>query len=302
MSTLDFLGIGATKAGTTSFFYYIKDHPQLCLPFEKEIFFFDKMPNGDWDTFFNDNFNHCEPGQMVGKISPRYMRDPGVPARVAARFPDVKIFVILRDPVERAFSHYKMLFRMGTLKESFDDLVERQLAPASLERARTVNLEGEHSLLVQGEYARILEGYRAHFKNILVLFTEEMEKDPVKALDTFYDFIGVKPFYPENIGKKYFVGGDKDRFPWLFPALKLVFLPRLLWRLIPAKYRKQIMIWYNINFRIQKKKSVSMNEATRARLVEFYGTDVARLQVMLKREVPWLTFQSSSVSQKTNLY
>jgi hypothetical protein len=291
---LNFIGIGATKAGTTSFFYYIKDHPQLCLPFEKEIFFFDEINrNENWDAFAQKNFAHYKSGQFVGKMSPRYLRDNKVPERIYALFPDTKLFILMRNPIDRAFSHYRMLYRLGRITEDFDSLVDRQLQPASLQYARTNSVDGEFSLLVQSEYGRILQEYEKYFSGkILFLFTEEMEKDPKSTLKKFYEFLNIDEYYPANVGKKYFVGSDKDRHKWFLPFLRVLWFPRAVWKLLPHEYRKSLMMWYNVKFRVGSKgSSQKMAEATREKLRKFYASDIVLLKKITGADIPWPEFK-----------
>ena len=100
----DFLIIGAQKCGTSSMFAYLNQHPQMKLPDVKEIHFFDlNYSNGlDWYT------SHFPPASLshrmvTGEASPYYLFHPHVPERVRLHCPDVKLVVMLRNPVDRAY-------------------------------------------------------------------------------------------------------------------------------------------------------------------------------------------------------
>ena len=113
---VDFIGIGAERSGTTWVSNCLNDHPEICFSKQKEIFFFNKLDRHflklenlrykrgiNWYKGF---FNHCAPGAIKGEFTPTYLFCPYAPRRIKSYFPNVKIVVCLRDPVERAFSQY----------------------------------------------------------------------------------------------------------------------------------------------------------------------------------------------------
>jgi hypothetical protein len=100
-----FLLAGFPKAGTTSFAAWLSDHPSVFVPPRKEIDYFDVH----WDrgpAWYQDQLRGAAPGQIVGDASPRYVVHPHCHARIAAMLPDVRIVVLVREPVGRAVSHY----------------------------------------------------------------------------------------------------------------------------------------------------------------------------------------------------
>jgi len=109
-----FLIVGAGKAGTTSLFAYLICHPQIAEPLRKEIHYF----NDDWGRSLSwdrpidwylahfPRADRVSPGTITGEASPGYLFGPETPARVASVLPDVKIIVLLRNPIFRAISHY----------------------------------------------------------------------------------------------------------------------------------------------------------------------------------------------------
>ena len=109
MKPLDFLIIGAQKCATTSLFEHLKAHPDIAMPVEKEVPFFTNKSCtvDDWGEFAGQHFAGCD-NQLWGKATPQYMCDPTTAARIHALMPDTKLIAILRDPVERTWSHYQM--------------------------------------------------------------------------------------------------------------------------------------------------------------------------------------------------
>ena len=130
-----FLIIGAQRAGTTSLFRYLLAHPDVAGPsggdaavwWVKETHFFDeKYSKGlDWyRSFFPLDATRQRRRKrghdlLAGEATPYYMFHPAVPARAAATLPDVRLIALLRDPVERAYSHYQMMSRTGREKLDF---------------------------------------------------------------------------------------------------------------------------------------------------------------------------------------
>src|SRR5690242_16005313 len=129
---LDFIVIGAQKAGTTSLFEYMRTHPQLYLPPGKEEQFFtaENVFKEGWKRYMDRVFYGAPEDSLWGTATPQYMSggvwqngdqiDPGplapetlVPKRIHKMMPNCRIFAVLRDPVERCFSHYQLLILLG---------------------------------------------------------------------------------------------------------------------------------------------------------------------------------------------
>ena len=120
---LDFIVIGAQRSGTTSLFEYMRGHPELAVPPEKEIPYFTHARHRlSWEEYIRRLFADADPGKRWGTVTPQYMVggltgrdldtmvDRGnpriVPERVRERCPDARLIAILRDPIERARSHH----------------------------------------------------------------------------------------------------------------------------------------------------------------------------------------------------
>src|SRR5512134_2872554 len=107
MKKLDFIIIGAQKAGTTALFRYLRRHPRIYMPLEKEIPFFsdDVLYARGWEQFARRYYGHAPPDRLWGKATPRYMIHPDCPSRIRATMPDTRLIALLRDPIERCISH-----------------------------------------------------------------------------------------------------------------------------------------------------------------------------------------------------
>ena len=292
---LDFIVIGAQKAGTTSLYKYLQPHPKIYMPPEKEAPFFssDDLYELGWEWYVREFFEGAPEDKLWGKVTPQYMSDSRVPPRIYATMPNVKLIALLRNPVDRAFSHYRMTVRRGLDKRTFDDAVDELLRDEMLEYARSLpaGLENESKCyLVWGEFGRILGNYLQLFpkEQILVVFSDDLEQRPKEVLGTVLRFLGLgADFTPPNLGKRYHVGGTRKRLP--VEVFKKVGLLRRMWKIIPEKHRRRFLYWFE-QWNTLPDKQPRMLPETRQRLVEFYRDDVKRLRQMLGIEVPWKEF------------
>ncbi len=236
---MDFLGIGAPKAGTTSLHEYLRTHPQLWLPEAKEQPFFtnDAAYAEGWEAFAAVAFHGAPAGRLYGKITPHYMGGPVVwrdakaePAvvvtarRIAERFPDVKLIAMLRDPVERAISSYWQTTVLGDDDRALDQALEAELAPDALAAARARPLDG-HQHIVAGEYGLQLEAYLRFFprEQLFVGSQAVLGEDPMELLREVYRFLGVDDAHvPPNLGVRYQVRGTGRRIAALGAAPRVV--------------------------------------------------------------------------------
>lgn len=239
---LDFIVIGAQKAGTTSLFQYLRGHPEISLPAGKEVPYFshDATYARDWSLYMGNLAQHdglVDPTRKWGTVTPQYMvggvykpegqgdgttqyDERTVPRRIFERLPDVRLIAILRDPVARAVSHHRMLVTRGRERRSFDEAIAELLQPAALAGARRRPQEIT-GYVAWGEYGRILSGYFEvfHREQLLVTFTDELEHSPGELLRRLHRFIGVSAeFEPENLDQRFRVGSAGGSFSWTSPS------------------------------------------------------------------------------------
>jgi len=131
----DFLIIGAARCGTTSLYEYLVLHPNISPASGKEVYFFDKKYSKglNWyRSFFpfklNKSFytNSIEKKILTGEATPRYLYHPHSPKRIFTTLPNVKLIVLLRNPIDRAYSHYQMEVNHNHETLSFEDAVEKE--------------------------------------------------------------------------------------------------------------------------------------------------------------------------------
>jgi hypothetical protein len=259
MVRLDFLGIGAQKAGTTSLHEYMRTHPELFLPEAKEQPFFtdDEGYAEGWETFSAVAFHGAPPGRLYGKITPHYLAGPvawhDAPAsgeaanvvtarRIAGLFPDVKLIAMLRDPVERAISSYWQAAVLGDDGRTLDEALDEELSPEALAAARAHPTDG-HQHVVAGEYGRLLEGYLRFFarEQLFVGATAVLAREPMALLGDLWRFLDVDASHvPPNLGVRYQERGTGRRIAALATVPRVVKgAPGLrhAWNALPARTR-----------------------------------------------------------------
>ena len=308
---LDFIVIGAQKAGTTTLFEHLRSHPELYLPPGKEQHFFscDEIYDAGWSQFAAATFGGAPEGVLWGKVTPGYMagcpiradraaqpRPPErtekiIPERIRATCPDVKLIAILRDPVERCISHYRMSALGGSsfAQGSIDQVMADLLTPATLEYARRIRRAG---FITWGEYGRILEGYYATFprQQIFVCFTTELETAPRELMRDLFSFLGVDTdFVPQGLGARYRAGAASPKVGWLRSpsdlqkALVRQPVVRSIWRRLPASLQQRVIrrlreanyrfdLW---NRRERRSDSLAPSAETLAMLRAHYENDRA---------------------------
>jgi len=193
-----FLIIGGIRCGTTSLIRYLEQHPDVRIPATKEVHYFDWNSHRS-TTWYRSWFPLKRPGEhhevLAGESSPSYLMDPEVPARVARTMPSVRIIMLARNPIERAYSHYRLRKDRGHEPlESFADA----LADEPRRREQAATRQGRAGATIdcyfhQGEYADGLERWFAHFNRsqILTLHSELLFANPRDAFGTVLDFLGL---------------------------------------------------------------------------------------------------------------
>jgi len=258
MKELDFLIIGAQKAGTTTLFELLRKHPAVSMPLEKEVPFFSSADcdAAAWEVFGNRNFHGASTDTLWGKASPQYMCDPQTPQRIKALMPDVKLVAILRDPIRRTWSHYQMGKRRDTEERGFETAVCDLLDHEALELGRNQELPSHENgydpesdfYVAWSEYGRILSGFLNHFdrNQMLILYTEDLKEQPEATLDLLLAFLGLAPGYrPASLGREFHRGGSGTFIPhtarlWL---RRRAILYRA-WKLLPDQVQGRLRFRY----------------------------------------------------------
>jgi hypothetical protein len=193
----DFIIIGAQRCGTTSLYWWLSKHPDVAAAATKELHFFDlgyDRTLGWYRRQFpstHERKRHLESSGHVlvaGEASPYYLFHPDAAMRVARDVPGARLIVLLRDPVDRAFSHYHHQVRLKQETLSFE-------AALAAESDRLVGGDPmvirSHSYHARGVYLEQLERWYAHFpaEQILVVISEELFAMPARELARVQAFL-----------------------------------------------------------------------------------------------------------------
>ena len=194
----DFLILGAQKAGTTALYAYLRWHPTITGPSWKEVSFFDRHYHRGV-PWYRGQFPLRSGGKIVGEASPGYLFHPLAPKRVAATVPGAKLIALVRDPVDRALSHYHHEVALGREPLSFEEALEAEEERTRGEEERIARKPGyfshawwDHTYLARGRYAEQLERWLQVFprERLLVVVSEELAGDPGAAYARVLEFVG----------------------------------------------------------------------------------------------------------------
>lgn len=212
----DFLILGTKRGGTTSLWNYLLDHPGV-LPMwpaaenlkSPHYFYWHHGKGVQWyRSFFPTDATRRLAARrlghrvVAGEASPYYLYDPRVPARVSTELPDARLIVVLRDPVERAFSHYKERVRAGVEPLSFEEALaaepERLAGELDAMRADPDYYSRPHdwySYRDRGVYAPQLRRWQQTFpaSSLLIMPSEELYADPQGTIDQVSSFLDLPP-------------------------------------------------------------------------------------------------------------
>ena len=203
-----FLIIGAMRCGTTTLMQYLARQPQIAAASTKEVHFFDHQHDRGAAWYAEQFGTHAvDPNRIIGEATPYYLFHPCVPQRVHTLLPDIKLIVILRDPVERALSHYAHSVAHGfeTLSLSAALLCETQRLAGEEERLLAEpgyrSTSHQHfSYVARGRYAEQLRRWLAYFpaEQFLILQTEQLADQPQQTIKSLCRFVGIaeQPFDP----------------------------------------------------------------------------------------------------------
>ncbi len=282
---LDFMVIGAQKAGSTYLLTCLEEHPGLQMPPTEIDFFEDPAYDPQHLERLTQHFKAAGgPQRLRGIKRPNALGIPGVEARIARHAPGAKLIVVLRDPVARAVSAHFHLQRFGLVP----------LQP--IESALTALLDGRPpagypaamSVLTFGLYHQHLERYLHHFspEQLLVVLYDDIKRDPAGLIAKTYRFLGVDPTYQPQRGGSQPMAGIYSPLAlrWLDVLRSVSFErfadggrvrhrsgslaggARLAWR---AGTR--------IAGRVMPGEKPTLSDALRDRLADYYRVDVAAL-------------------------
>jgi hypothetical protein len=308
----NFFIVGAQKAGTTSLYFYLKDIPQVYMSPLKEPFYFapHAVHNSASDIIRDKKeylrlFEKANGHIAIGEASPIYLWDPDAPKLIHQTVPHARIIMILRDPIERAYSIYLEKVRYSGVKSSFYDELMRDYKSQE-------KLYGRSELYVEfGMYYEQVKRYFDIFgrEQVKVIIFEDFVQHPEQTVNEVLAFLGVE--YTVTEIKEQHNPYSVPRTPlsrWIFALFRwlrarnirfyklLMLLPDSVLESLPLPTGKSSGFAAKILFkRTQKPK---MEPEAFKFLQEIYHDDVLRLESLLNRSLPWPSVKSSSNMMK----
>lgn len=302
MTMPNFLLIGAAKAGTSSLFFYLKQNPQIYMPsgFQKEPDFFalegEKLDYpGPRGTFVMKNrvtdltsyqalFDDVTTEKAIGEASTLYIYSEKAPHRIKHYIPDAKIIAILRDPAERAFSHYLYWTSQG-FEPDTDYNFDKALAAES-DRIQAGWSHNWH-YVQRGFYYQQLKRYYDLFnrEQIKVVLYEDLIRDRVGLCEQLFDFLEVDTSWEPKVNRVV----NKTEVPknntLNFLLNRPNFAKSIAKKIIPASIRKPLAE----KLKQQNKGKPKLSKKTRSQLIDVYRDDILQLQDLIHRDLSsWL--------------
>ena len=305
----NFMIIGAGKSGTTALYEYLAEHPDVYMSPVKETNFFalegEKMvdPKDDPEQMFHypwsvtnwedyvKLFDGVETEKAIGEVSPMYLYSEEAAFRIKERFPDMKLIVILRNPVDRLYSRFMHLARENRKPTNrFEDALDRE----------TIWWR-RNDLVKEGFYHNHLQKYYDLFDKdqIKVILYDDFKSDPLKEVQNIYEFIGVNGWHEPDFNTEYNVSGliknpviDKlIGQKSVIKELAAMVNPRLKDAIIS---NQQLKKWIN---QLRKKNLMKVpipNNIRNAMIESVYGSDIQQLQHLINRDLSnWLKIRQS---------
>ena len=299
---VDFIGVGAPKCGTTWIAECLAEHPDVCFSWNKEPHFFNRDREYEkgldyYRTYFKNCENHAyrqaghayrQAGKKLrGEYTVNYLYFDSAAERIKKDFPDAKIIIALRNPIDRAYSN----FRYEQSRVQIPDNISFENAVRQKEYARFIN----YSLYSDG-----LKRYLARFpkENVLIVIYEDIKKDPLAFIQNIYRFVGADPSYaPKNLNETvnfatskgfriptverfsrqvfnfFFPQKRGERFSWLRKILKFIGLNKIFFWLKKSNRGGGL------------KKPEPLSQETRIYLHEIVKNDVAEVEKIINRKL-----------------
>jgi hypothetical protein len=308
----NFFVVGAPKAGTTSLYHYLDQHPGIYMSAIKEPYFFStefRAENFDpvlrltvargsrdlrrflagpmrekrfggiitaWEDY-QRLFANALTEPALGEASAGYLWSPTAPERIAAKVPHARILVLLREPAERAFSQYLHGLGYGAIRWSFREHIQRNF------RNTSQQICIHYPFLEFGLYSRQLARYRRWFgPNVWVGLHEDFRGRPQEMLQDIYRFLGVDSDFSPDTSRRH-LESQVPRTATL-RHLKGLGLWQAAAEVTPLRLRPFIR-----RALTRDSGATRMEPADRNYLIDFYREDITNLSALLDRDLShWL--------------
>lgn len=287
--------IGSAKCGTTSLYYYMEQHPEICVPPCKETYVFNRrsmagtwpeiqiMSDVEYEALYRKNTTSRT--KAWGEISTSYLyyHDEAVP-EIKNRLGDIKILHLLRNPIDRAYSNWTFTFASHGETLSFEQAIKEE------ENRKQQKLMFMGHYVSLGFYHQGVKAFRDNFSQHRVYLLEDLKERAPETMRDIFEFIGVDG----GVTPDYTTTYNPSGIPRIRLLQRLIFQERNtegapvqnVMRALMGRSRADKLFHKMRQYNL---KRVPMEKETRQRLVEVYRDDILQLQDLIKRDLShWL--------------
>ena len=290
MALPNLLIVGAAKSGTTSLHHYLNQHPSVFMCSQKEPHFLinneigeQRIPKGvlnieDYKALFNE----ASAKKYRGESSVMYLSFPEFAIKNINKYlsKNVKIIIMLRNPVERAYSGYQHVKRYNLMESlSFEEAVEQ----SENRYLETSNMTPASRYLEIGMYTHQVKVFIQAFKNIHIIIYDDYKSHFDEEMNKVFHFLGLDPINI-NFKEKHMIGGWEWESEWVKALMmKKTIFKKIFGFLLPFESLKKFIKVYLQ--RIFTKKHEKIKPETEQWLKDFYKNDVQELSLLLDRDL-----------------
>lgn len=293
---------GTTKAATTSIFFYLSAHPQICASSMKETRFFldSDYPIKSKYRFeaglikYQEFFNHCSDREFLRlEATPDYLYSQNTHQKISDSLPNALLGFVLREPVSRLISWYRFAKQRGLLSTdiSIDEYIKRQL-----QNSINSNTPQHMRVLDQGRYSVYLKPYYELYEpgRILVMFFEGVNRSPITVVNELCEFTDIDPTYYKEFDFKIYNPTRNLKNP-MFNKFYNKILLFVSYRthnkqVIHRTLRRIRLLFESYYFRFDEQKQSSdllISPDLSTTIDDYYRRDKNDLEDLINRKVPW---------------
>ena len=291
----NFFVVGAARSGPTSLYYHLNEHPDVYMSPIKEPYYFganDAKPKplrrlgsgvikkkGDYLKLFQGAQNQLD----IGEATPAYLFDPHTPSQIKDQIPQAKIIMVLREPIDRAYSHYLLTLQRGRERKPFYSALQRDYA-----LPRKIYFHA-HLYIEMGLYYRQVKRYLDTFgsQQVRIYLYEDLTSNTACVMEDVCNFLGV-PFYDGEFFD------PAERYNTYLPPRN----PLLLWLIVRnplfralkfSSASRQLGRFLRRRFLLTEGQKPPLDPKAGAFLGSLYHDDVLKLQSLIGRDLSaWL--------------
>jgi hypothetical protein len=276
---VDFFIVGAPKSGTTSLYHYLDQHSDINMSIVKEPNYFSAEELKRQDLYYKSKiistideydklFKNQKGNQLLGEASVSYLFYPDVAGKIKLYNPNAKIIILLRDPIERAYSHHNMDRRLGYVKDDLSNIInDSSVMNHSLYYQQYIQL---------GQYYTQVKNYIDVFgrDNVCVMLYDDLKENNKDLTDKVISFLKLKEYDGIDYNIPYNSSKSSD-FKIINFLYKLSFLRRLVLMILP------VSLVDHLENKFFKSKEIVMSQDLESQLYDLYCDEILLLEKML---------------------